>query len=147
VAVLALAAAGRPRSATAVLGVHVALSTRTLRRLGIPGPAAAGLGLRGFAASAVAVGRAMTMLAPGVAAFGLAHRRTRATTATLLLAEPLRARSRSRSREPTRPTLDPLRFVTFALADDVAYGTGVWTGALRARTTRPLRPTRTRPSS
>jgi mycofactocin system glycosyltransferase len=142
VAVLALAAAGRPRSATAVLGVHVALSPRTLRRLGIPG-----LGLRGFAASAVAVGRAMTMLAPGVAAFGLAHRRTRATTATLLLAEPLRARSRSRSREPTRPTLDPLRFVTFALADDVAYGTGVWTGALRARTTRPLRPTRTRPSS
>jgi mycofactocin system glycosyltransferase len=149
VAVLALAVAGRPRSATAVLGVHVALGTRSLCRLGVPAPAAAGLSLRAFADSAVAVGRAMTMLAPGVAAFGLAHRRTRATTATLLLAEPLRAcaRSRSRSREPTRPTLDPLRFVTFALADDVAYGTGVWTGALRARTTRPLRPTRTRPSS
>jgi hypothetical protein len=149
VAVRALAVAGRPRSATAVLGVHVALGTRSLCRLGVPAPAAAGLSLRAFADSAVAVGRAMTMLAPGVAAFGLAHRRTRATTATLLLAEPLRAcaRSRSRSREPTRPTLDPLRFVTFALADDVAYGTGVWTGALRARTTRPLRPTRTRPSS
>jgi hypothetical protein len=26
------------------------------------------------------------------------------------------------------------------LADDVAYGTGVWAGALRARSTAPVRP-------
>ena len=169
-AVLALAGAGLPRCAGAGLGLHVALSARALRRLGIPGSAAAGLCLGGFADSAVAVGRAMTMLAPGVTAVGLAHRRTRATAAALLLAEPVRAWTRNQTRiqtqtdtrarsRPTadtpsdprdrtrRPTLDPLRFIAFAVVDDVAYGAGVWTGALRARTIRPLRPTRARPAS
>jgi hypothetical protein len=39
-----------------------------------------------------------------------------------------------------RPALDPFRFAAAQLADDVAYGAGVWAGALRARTTVPLRP-------
>jgi cellulose synthase/poly-beta-1,6-N-acetylglucosamine synthase-like glycosyltransferase len=39
-----------------------------------------------------------------------------------------------------RPNLDPARFVLGQLADDVSYGAGVWTGAIRARTTLPLRP-------
>ena len=39
-----------------------------------------------------------------------------------------------------RPDLDPARFVLGQLADDVSYGAGVWTGAIKARTTMPLRP-------
>ena len=33
-----------------------------------------------------------------------------------------------------------MRFVLGHLADDVAYGAGVWAGSLRARTTVPVRP-------
>jgi len=33
-----------------------------------------------------------------------------------------------------------VRYVLGHLADDVAYGTGVWAGALRARSTAPVRP-------
>jgi mycofactocin system glycosyltransferase len=39
-----------------------------------------------------------------------------------------------------RPDLDPLRFALAGVADDVAYGAGVWTGCVRARTTVPVRP-------
>src|SRR5690348_7578141 len=34
-----------------------------------------------------------------------------------------------------RNSLDPVRYMLGHLADDVAYGTGVWAGALRARST------------
>jgi len=36
--------------------------------------------------------------------------------------------------------LDPIRYTLGALADDIAYGTGVWAGCLAHRTTKPLRP-------
>jgi mycofactocin system glycosyltransferase len=39
-----------------------------------------------------------------------------------------------------RPPLDPIRYTIGALADDIAYGTGVWSGCLREATTIPLRP-------
>jgi mycofactocin system glycosyltransferase len=37
-----------------------------------------------------------------------------------------------------RPALDPARWVVASLADDVAYGLGVWRGCIAARTWRPL---------
>jgi mycofactocin system glycosyltransferase len=37
-------------------------------------------------------------------------------------------------------TLDPLRYVSAAVADDIAYGAGVWAGCLKHRTVAPLRP-------
>jgi mycofactocin system glycosyltransferase len=37
-------------------------------------------------------------------------------------------------------TLDPVRYAALHLADDLAYGAGVWLGCLRARTVRPLVP-------
>jgi len=40
----------------------------------------------------------------------------------------------------TRPALDPVRYVVLRRADDLAYGAGLWWGALRHGTTRPLRP-------
>ncbi len=39
-----------------------------------------------------------------------------------------------------RPPLDPLRATALHIADDVAYGTGVWQGVLRERTAAPLLP-------
>jgi hypothetical protein len=36
--------------------------------------------------------------------------------------------------------LDPLRYVALHLADDLAYGTGVWAGCVRERTVAPLVP-------
>jgi hypothetical protein len=40
-------------------------------------------------------------------------------------------------------TLDPLRWIGVALADDAAYGTGVFWGCLKEGTVRPLIPTLT----
>jgi mycofactocin glycosyltransferase len=39
-----------------------------------------------------------------------------------------------------RPGLDPLRWAAASIADDVAYGVGVWTGCLRSRSFGPLIP-------
>jgi mycofactocin system glycosyltransferase len=41
----------------------------------------------------------------------------------------------------TRPDVDPVRYVMMRVADDVAYGTGVWKGAWRERDTGALLPT------
>ena len=40
----------------------------------------------------------------------------------------------------SRPQLDPIRFATLRLIDDLAYGTGVWLGCLRARSALALLP-------
>jgi hypothetical protein len=39
-----------------------------------------------------------------------------------------------------RPALGPFRFVLGHVADDIAYGAGVWAGCLRARSVAALRP-------
>jgi mycofactocin system glycosyltransferase len=58
----------------------------------------------------------------------------RAAAASLLLGPPLTAWS------ARRQSLDPARYALGHLADDVAYGTGVWAGALRTRSLAPVRP-------
>jgi len=40
----------------------------------------------------------------------------------------------------TRPDLDPVRYVALRRLDDLAYGTGLWCGAVRHRTASPLLP-------
>jgi hypothetical protein len=39
-----------------------------------------------------------------------------------------------------RTDLDPLRYAGLHVADDVAYGAGVWLGCIKARTLGPLLP-------
>lgn len=39
-----------------------------------------------------------------------------------------------------RPRLDPATWILCRVADDIAYGSGVWVGALQARCAEPLRP-------
>ncbi len=58
----------------------------------------------------------------------------RLAVASLLIGPPVTAwRQR-------RPGLGPVRFSLGQLADDISYGAGVWAGAIRTRTMRPLRP-------
>jgi GT2 family glycosyltransferase len=134
-AVIALAAAGSPRLAAGAGAVYFTATARALSAAGLDPPTAVRLATRGLADTAVAIGRSTTMLAPPLLAAGLAHRRTRPGALALLLAEPLRAWMR------TRPPLDPVRWAALSIADDVAYGAGVWAGAVRARTLAPLWPT------
>ncbi len=65
---------------------------------------------------------------------GLALRRTRKASALALLLPALR------SWAATPEALDPLRFTAFHVADDTAYGLGVWAGCVRERTGSPLVP-------
>lgn len=58
----------------------------------------------------------------------------RAAMASLLLGPPLTAWA-----EGAR-TLDPATFTLGRIADDIAYGLGVWSGCVTARTLAPLRP-------
>jgi hypothetical protein len=116
--------ARRSRAAAVTAGLHVILTVRALRRVDLPVPAAAELALRGVIDAAVATGRAATMLVPGVLAVGLSRRRCAPAALALLLAEPARSWMRSGR------GLDPLRWSALAVADDVAYGAGVW--AVRA---------------
>jgi hypothetical protein len=44
-----------------------------------------------------------------------------------------------------RPRLDPIRWTAACIADDVAYGLGVWRGCATTRTLEPVRPTATGP--
>lgn len=44
-----------------------------------------------------------------------------------------------------RPDLDPATYLMLHRADDLAYGLGVWFGAIRGRSIRPLLPVWTRP--
>jgi len=39
-----------------------------------------------------------------------------------------------------RPPLDPVRWTAARVADDLAYGAGVWRGAVGARSAASLRP-------
>lgn len=142
----ALAVAGllarRPLLAAAGYGISVLRMRNALRKSGIP---ASGL-LPAMTTAAhqtwLGAGRYSTQFAAPVL-FGLLLRPggtgrirlgRRAAVGSLLLGPALTAWSQR------RPRLDAPRFVLGQLADDIAYGAGVWTGAVRERTTVPLRP-------
>ncbi|MEV0069351.1 mycofactocin biosynthesis glycosyltransferase MftF [Amycolatopsis sp. NPDC050768] len=72
--------------------------------------------------------------APALVAVLLAGGRHRLAAASLLLGPPLA------SWLTRRPDLDPVRYSAAAVADDLAYGAGVWAGCLTHRTAAPLRP-------
>jgi mycofactocin glycosyltransferase len=91
------------------------------------------LGIGRYASQFGAPVLAAALVAPGGA--GPARRwARRAAVASLLLGPPLTAWSARRG------SLDPVRYVLGHLADDIAYGAGVWAGALRARSLAPVRP-------
>ncbi len=132
----ALAAlAGRPRSAVAAVAVSALLLTRSTRPLGIPTRQAWAWSAEGAGWTVVGLGRAATMLAaPGLAVLaGKGGRRT-LSALVLVVVPPVVEWVRR------RPVLDLPRWVVASVADDIAYGAGVWTGCLRSRSWGPLIP-------
>jgi mycofactocin system glycosyltransferase len=143
----ALTAAGLLAGSPAVAGLSFTASVlamrATLHRAGLPVrgvlPAMVTashqtwLGMGRYACQFCAPVLAAALVAPDGASRGRRWAR-RAAAASLLLGPPLAAWS------ARRRSLDPVRYVLGHLADDAAYGAGVWAGALRARTTAPVRP-------
>ena len=68
----------------------------------------------------------------GIAA--LMSRRARLITGVAVVAPPLVAWIRD------RPEIDPVRAVGLHIADDLAYGVGLWRGMARARSLAAIRP-------
>jgi mycofactocin system glycosyltransferase len=128
----AAAIAVAPPAVAALLAT--AATAATARRLGSAGVARREAVLLAAGATGHAVlglGRWLTVAA-GPVALAVAGRRPRLA---LVLAAPLVYEHRRR-----RPPLDPVRFVAAALADDLAYGSGVWRGALEVGALRSLVP-------
>jgi mycofactocin system glycosyltransferase len=99
-----------------------------LRRADVPARQARRISAVAAAQTWIGVGRYLTQFAaPVLPALGPA-------AVPLVLVGPVRSWLRK------RPRLDPVRYVAGHLADDIAYGAGVYAGCLRHRTTIPLRP-------
>ncbi len=129
------ALAGRPRTAAALVAASAVLLARSVRPLGIPARQAWAWSLQGTGWTVVGLGRAATMLAaPGLAVLATRGRRGARGALVLALAPPVVEWLRR------RPDLDLPRWVAASVADDLAYGAGVWTGCLRSRTPGPLLP-------
>jgi mycofactocin system glycosyltransferase len=131
--------ARRPVAAGAAFAISVLTTNRTLRAHDLPTSDVLRVKASAVANTWLGAGRYATQYAtPLLLALMLAGGRARwgcrAAAASLLLGPPL-ARWATR-----RPAGDPIRFTAAALADDIAYGAGVWAGCVRHRTTMPLRP-------
>jgi hypothetical protein len=124
----------RPRTAAVALVIYAWRTGSALHTAGAPPMIGAWYAGRSAGLAVVALGRATTMFAPTLLALGLCWRRTRLLALTLLISPPLAEAATS------RPRLDPIRFAAAAVADDVAYGLGVWLGCVKARTFEPVTP-------
>ncbi|WP_219416366.1 mycofactocin biosynthesis glycosyltransferase MftF [Pseudonocardia nigra] len=147
-AVAALLLLGRPVAALGAVAVTAASAERLARKLELvrnPRPTAArlvGLGTIGtLTQTADAVTRHYWPLALAAC---LVSRRARRTVAAVALAEGVVDWWRRRGGDP-RPTL--AGHVLARRLDDLAYGSGLWWGALRHRTVEPLRPIRPGPDT
>ncbi|WP_233498905.1 mycofactocin biosynthesis glycosyltransferase MftF [Blastococcus sp. TF02A-26] len=140
VAALGLAVSGRPAGRLGAAGVLAVATARLARRLTPPGARppvalAGGLVLRGTATA----GRTLTRAAlrhhwPLAVAAAVLSPRARAGLAVAAVADGLAAWW------PHRRTVGLAPFVAARRAEDLAYGAGLWTGAVRARSPRALLP-------
>jgi mycofactocin system glycosyltransferase len=133
--------AGRPTLAAAgCVGTYLSTATN-VRRAGVPGDQIAPAVARTLTATSVGVGHAAAQLAlPAVLAAALPGRRRarrRVAVAALMFGACIHAwRARVRDDEG----IDALRFGGGWLADEAAYGFGVWAGCVRGRDFTALRP-------
>jgi mycofactocin system glycosyltransferase len=137
----------RPAAAGVAFAVAVLSMVRTLRRAGVPTRGVLRAMLTAVHQTWLGIGHygvqfgAPALLAALVAPGG-ARRRTRwgrrLAVGSLLLGPALTAWVGRRGPDRSRP--DPVRFVARHLADDIAYGAGVWAGCARHGTGIPVRP-------
>jgi mycofactocin glycosyltransferase len=126
--------ARRPLAATVAVALNTGLLAHRTRRTGLPPRTAIAWSGRGAVLTLVGCGRAATTLAaPGLVA-ALRWPRWRPAALALLIAAPVDEWLRR------RPPLDPARWALACIADDVAYGLGVWHGCIRHRNVEPLLP-------
>jgi mycofactocin glycosyltransferase len=125
----------RPGLAMAAQATSIIVLAQRLRGL-VRDPVAVATKIAGggTAHAAVPALAAMTRVWSPLFVLGLFSRRTRRLALGALLLPALR----DRGDDPG--SLDTVRYVGLHLADDVAYGAGVWAGCLRARTVVPLLP-------
>lgn len=140
----ALLLSGRPRALLAAVAVSAGAAERLARQLPVrhrrrTAARLIGLGVVGTAEQTAA---AVTRHYWPVAALAcLVSRRARRTVAAVALVEGVLDWWRHRESDSrARPTL--VGHVLAHRLDDLAYGAGLWWGALRHRTTKPLRPVR-----
>ena len=123
--------------AAGLLAVASGRLARRLRRPGAPVPVAfaAGLVLRGTATAGTTLARSVTRhhWPPALLAALVSRRARRLVLATALADAAL-------AWWPHRAAVGPLRFAAARRLEDLAYGAGLWTGALRARDLRALLP-------
>jgi mycofactocin system glycosyltransferase len=127
--------------AAAVLGLD---TVRLARRLAAGGRRpelrlAAGLVLRGTASAGRALARSTTRHHWPLAVLATADRRARRLLPAVALADALLAWW------PHRGRIGPVRFAVARRVDDLAYGAGLWWGAVRARSPAALLPARPPP--
>ncbi|MEU7787480.1 mycofactocin biosynthesis glycosyltransferase MftF [Amycolatopsis sp. NPDC049159] len=128
--------AGRPLLAAGGFAGAVGGMVRTLRAHDVPADGVVRAMATAVHQTWLGCGRYGTQFAAPLLAALLVPRGwgRRAAVASLLLGPPLTAWAK------TRPGLDPVRYTAAAIADDVAYGGGVWAGCLAHRTLEPVRP-------
>jgi mycofactocin glycosyltransferase len=131
--------ARRPVAAGVVFALSVLTTNRTLRAHDLPTSGVLRAKATAVANTWLGAGRygtqyATPLLVALMLAGGRARWSRRAVAASLLLGPPLAAWA------TRRPAVDPIRFAAVTLADDIAYGAGVWAGCVQHRTATPLRP-------
>ncbi|MCX2184580.1 mycofactocin biosynthesis glycosyltransferase MftF [Streptomyces sp. SKN60] len=127
----AAALAGRPGIALAVAAATAARLPHKLAPAGVPGPVSLGLALSGHVGAGRMLGEATLRTWWPAAVPLLAASRPGRTVLALAAFSRLHGRPRD---------VGPVRWSAAVLADDRPYGAGVWWGALRNRTARPLLP-------
>ncbi len=134
-AVWTLAWTRRPVLAQAVLAASIAILARRLKGL-VRDPVAVATHIAGGGTTRAALPALGALARAWSPAFviGLAFRRTRRASALALLLPALGDWAADRD------GADPVRATALHVADDVAYGAGVWLGCARERTLVPLVP-------
>lgn len=140
-ATVAALLARRPALAAVAFAAHTARTRRRVRAVELPATGLVTATARGVAQTWLGFGRYASQFAAPLVLAGMAVRGERrwgrrAALASLLLAPAC---------TPARAPLPPTTRLLGRLADDLAYGAGVWTGCLKNRTLRPLAPAITRP--
>jgi len=126
---------GHPAAALVVLAGSTAALARQLRGRGVPVGRSLAWSAQGAGWTLVGMGRALTVVVgPAVLAGALRRRRWAATAGLLVVLPPVVEWWRR------RPALDPVRWTAASLADDLAYGAGVWLGCLGEGSFGPLVP-------
>ena len=130
-AVWALVAVRRPFTGLVLAATTTALLVRKLK--GVPPAESARLAALGHLAAGRQLAVALRRVWWPLALVGLLSRRTRPAVLAALVALPVIDAVKERSWQPLADAPD-------ALADDVAYGAGVWAGVARERQVGPLLP-------